>query len=119
MSNCAAGPGSNRSSWTAWAIVRLRTPGVRPKPARMLDRKSTRLNSSHLVISYAVFCLKKNSLDDEGAFHNPFLSAFPVLRVYWMDSPGFRSPPRLKEPSRYSARMYFSAPTEVEPKSPH
>src|SRR2546426_4137108 len=26
---------------------------------RELDRKSTRLNSSHLVISYAVFCLKK------------------------------------------------------------
>src|SRR5688500_19195461 len=26
---------------------------------RDLDRKSTRLNSSHLVISYAVFCLKK------------------------------------------------------------
>src|SRR5256885_10708048 len=26
-----------------------------------LDRKSTRLNSSHLVISYAVFCLKKKS----------------------------------------------------------
>src|SRR5688500_19998835 len=28
--------------------------------AQMRDRKSTRLNSSHLVISYAVFCLKKN-----------------------------------------------------------
>src|SRR5256885_3566373 len=27
-----------------------------------LDRKSTRLNSSHLVISYAVFCLKKKRL---------------------------------------------------------
>src|SRR2546426_3498045 len=27
--------------------------------SRGLDRKSTRLNSSHLVISYAVFCLKK------------------------------------------------------------
>src|SRR2546426_4691449 len=27
--------------------------------SRSLDRKSTRLNSSHLVISYAVFCLKK------------------------------------------------------------
>src|SRR5205807_9551432 len=27
--------------------------------AREIDRKSTRLNSSHLVISYAVFCLKK------------------------------------------------------------
>src|SRR2546426_2654793 len=36
---------------------------VRPLAARLprsaRDRKSTRLNSSHLVISYAVFCLKK------------------------------------------------------------
>src|SRR2546426_2514375 len=29
---------------------------------RVLDRKSTRLNSSHLVISYAVFCLKKKKI---------------------------------------------------------
>src|SRR2546426_6095452 len=29
------------------------------RPLIRLDRKSTRLNSSHLVISYAVFCLKK------------------------------------------------------------
>src|SRR5436190_9794169 len=29
------------------------------QPADILDRKSTRLNSSHTVISYAVFCLKK------------------------------------------------------------
>ena len=27
-----------------------------------LDRKSTRLNSSHVVISYAVFCLKKKNV---------------------------------------------------------
>src|SRR5256885_12546370 len=32
---------------------------VSPTPA--IDRKSTRLNSSHLVISYAVFCLKKKT----------------------------------------------------------
>src|SRR5436190_8640277 len=32
---------------------------LRPEPGRRLDRKSTRLNSSHTVISYAVFCLKK------------------------------------------------------------
>src|SRR5256885_13071722 len=32
-------------------------PGREGRPPR--DRKSTRLNSSHLVISYAVFCLKK------------------------------------------------------------
>src|SRR5256885_10435035 len=31
-----------------------------PPPTDKGDRKSTRLNSSHLVISYAVFCLKKN-----------------------------------------------------------
>ena len=30
--------------------------------AHFLDRKSTRLNSSHLVISYAVFCLKKKKI---------------------------------------------------------
>src|SRR3989454_6372381 len=30
--------------------------------AAPLDRKSTRLNSSHLVISYAVFCLKKKKI---------------------------------------------------------
>src|SRR2546426_7179801 len=34
----------------------LQLPHDRPAPG---DRKSTRLNSSHLVISYAVFCLKK------------------------------------------------------------
>src|SRR5438034_7255333 len=37
------------------------TPTV-PKPRPGQDRKSTRLNSSHTVISYAVFCLKKKKL---------------------------------------------------------
>src|SRR5258708_39161458 len=31
---------------------------------RVLDRKSTRLNSSHQIISYAVFCLKKKNLTE-------------------------------------------------------
>src|SRR5205807_6303982 len=35
--------------------------GVRSTRAITIDRKSTRLNSSHLVISYAVFCLKKKN----------------------------------------------------------
>src|SRR5256885_12869169 len=34
-------------------------PGCPGCARRSTDRKSTRLNSSHLVISYAVFCLKK------------------------------------------------------------
>src|SRR5438067_7661701 len=33
--------------------------GGKKFPARQIDRKSTRLNSSHVSISYAVFCLKK------------------------------------------------------------
>src|SRR3712207_8533784 len=33
------------------------------KPGEMVDRKSTRLNSSHANISYAVFCLKKKEIN--------------------------------------------------------
>src|SRR3712207_8310836 len=40
------------------ATFRLREP----RKVRLLDRKSTRLNSSHANISYAVFCLKKKML---------------------------------------------------------
>src|SRR5256885_10735796 len=44
---------------------RRRQAALHPRAARRrrLDRKSTRLNSSHLVISYAVFCLKKKSVN--------------------------------------------------------
>src|ERR1039458_10692777 len=35
-----------------------------PAPPAIIDRKSTRLNSSHLGISYAVFCLKKKNKSD-------------------------------------------------------
>src|SRR5256885_10182076 len=41
-------------------VVLLQAAGHAPGPQ---DRKSTRLNSSHLVISYAVFCLKKKKRD--------------------------------------------------------
>src|SRR5256885_219766 len=41
------------------------------------DRKSTRLNSSHLVISYAVFCLKKKNTEDS---QNEGSQAFRVSR---------------------------------------
>src|SRR5256885_11098439 len=39
--------------------------------ARRRDRKSTRLNSSHLVISYAVFCLKKKIQKLPNAHYRP------------------------------------------------
>src|SRR5260221_5393187 len=41
----------------------LRLRGRRVVPQFEGDRKSTRLNSSHTVISYAVFCLKKKKHD--------------------------------------------------------
>src|SRR5690625_5854427 len=37
------------------------SPHHHPAPTRHGDRKSTRLNSSHVAISYAVFCLKKKN----------------------------------------------------------
>src|SRR5438552_14139863 len=36
----------------------------RAKKGKLKDRKSTRLNSSHQIISYAVFCLKKKTTND-------------------------------------------------------
>src|SRR2546429_2879895 len=62
------------------AALHLREPGAqvrrphrrprRPRPragAARRDRKSTRLNSSHGYISYAVFCLKKKKLHNHSA----------------------------------------------------
>src|SRR5436190_23666212 len=42
-----------------WAGGPLGVPARRVRRRLSRDRKSTRLNSSHTVISYAVFCLKK------------------------------------------------------------
>src|SRR5688500_20008544 len=56
---------SVRNSWQKFLT------DVRIPDADRIDRKSTRLNSSHLVISYAVFCLKKKKIKTySGASHN-------------------------------------------------
>src|SRR3712207_8755429 len=53
--------GEGRLDRRGWAHRRLlQRAADPPAPAsRLVDRKSTRLNSSHANISYAVFCLKK------------------------------------------------------------
>src|SRR5258707_2562070 len=51
--------GRARRSRAGGAQLRARARGVPREPLR--DRKSTRLNSSHANISYAVFCLKKKN----------------------------------------------------------
>src|SRR2546426_6502526 len=50
--------GSNCCCCSAWTLRASAAPTISPRRVAS-DRKSTRLNSSHLVISYAVFCLKK------------------------------------------------------------
>src|SRR5579884_3464100 len=51
------------------------------------DRKSTRLNSSHVAISYAVFCLKKKKLElAERITSNKPLTNFAVLQALPMIS---------------------------------
>src|SRR5256885_6958167 len=48
----------NRRLWWGTVLDWI-DQSLKPAPTGARDRKSTRLNSSHLVISYAVFCLKK------------------------------------------------------------
>src|SRR5690349_24245876 len=74
-----SGPTSGR------AFRRARGPSPRRPPAAAsssvssptTDRKSTRLNSSHVEISYAVFCLKKKKTMDVGLF------VVDLIRLPW------------------------------------
>src|SRR5439155_18956328 len=65
-------------TWTASPISMPRPPARprdrRGRPGAPADRKSTRLNSSHVAISYAVFCLKKKKpvQEREGEPFKPF-----------------------------------------------
>src|SRR5260221_8265290 len=51
-----------------------------PMPWASVDRKSTRLNSSHTVISYAVFCLKKKNQSRQTAL-TPHDMQVPVCQL--------------------------------------
>src|SRR5438552_13652494 len=54
-------PAAGASAWGFLVSVpptAFQSPHIEPSLS-LIDRKSTRLNSSHQIISYAVFCLKK------------------------------------------------------------
>src|SRR2546429_874009 len=54
-------------------------------PAELRDRKSTRLNSSHGYISYAVFCLKKKKITEQRAYRTARSRPFSPSHV-WLRS---------------------------------
>src|SRR6202521_3629158 len=79
-----------RSNDTATTCLSIPPATISGNAPATTDRKSTRLNSSHLRISYAVFCLKKNknrqALLTTEAVHvgrvTYLVSARPCLHVY-------------------------------------
>src|SRR3989442_11344184 len=81
-----ATPPKARSTWQATSprprpptVPPSATPTTRPTawpPSPSPDRKSTRLNSSHVRISYAVFCLKKKK--------QSFLTFDDYLKLLWL-----------------------------------
>src|SRR5690349_23031655 len=77
--SCVGHCAHNRKSPTEHCFNRLSCDGTRYRDKQRIlvqlsrlkqDRKSTRLNSSHVEISYAVFCLKKKKPDNSNGNHN-------------------------------------------------
>src|SRR5256885_4123450 len=66
------------------------------------DRKSTRLNSSHLVISYAVFCLKKKKISTHRLDADDYLVQPEI--------PVFLVPPSSRVHKTYLAVLVYSRP---------
>src|ERR1022692_824445 len=78
-----------------------------PRPLSYIDRKSTRLNSSHLVISYAVFCLKKKKVECHRYPAGP--------RVFALPRPALRLPDH--EPARGRVFPFFFLMIRRPPRS--
>src|SRR3989337_2582500 len=114
----------------------FRSPSRRGRPVLLasswpwrlwwIDRKSTRLNSSHGSISYAVFCLKKKS-KHETPHHGlrPARRHGRPLRLPWRAASGSRRPTRAgRDSARFLARRIFffffkaRAPPQTSPFPP-
>src|SRR5689334_23721628 len=69
-------------SWSTPPPMATRPPTPRGSMSTTVekDRKSTRLNSSHSSISYAVFCLKKKRMKSEGS-HDPQTEFSPTEQL--------------------------------------
>src|SRR2546427_6133094 len=65
-----------RFSW----ILKVRRYYKKPRRLISVDRKSTRLNSSHSQISYAVFCLKKKKKKTEKFEHKSTIKTNTLIK---------------------------------------
>src|SRR5258708_24340175 len=70
---------SSRPGSVPWSH---RGPGTEPGRDDGQDRKSTRLNSSHQIISYAVFCLKKKTLTDHFDLKNAMTEVTESVKLF-------------------------------------
>src|SRR5256884_4501352 len=84
--SCPGGRSNPRWSSTSWCATSTSPPA---RPCR--DRKSTRLNSSHGYISYAVFCLKKKTLTDQPYVYKLYIICEKSRRTDAMQqTPGYQ-----------------------------
>src|ERR1039457_6653222 len=89
----------------------------------MIDRKSTRLNSSHLVISYAVFCLKKKNTNTSFTPDSSLTATLASIQQPHADGPhgrvvGPASPQSLLPAGSFLFFFFFfnePAPTKISP----
>src|SRR5256885_12821257 len=96
------------------AVGNLPSRGRRAAVA--IDRKSTRLNSSHLVISYAVFCLKKKKQDRD----RQFLPSGPCQRVRPVTVGSSHAPaPRRLGQAKPETSVRLSDPSALCAATPH
>src|SRR5688572_32040370 len=70
--------------------VREHDAAVRADDEHALDRKSTRLNSSHSQISYAVFCLKKKKTRHTSTRHTILHFQKSILKIRLENQNGLR-----------------------------
>src|SRR5260221_2466336 len=85
----------------------LQTSATPVMSVRKLDRKSTRLNSSHTVISYAVFCLKKEEHTYELQSHSDLV--YRLLLVEKRVQSGLDDRQGLHNPLRHAETRYLNA----------
>src|SRR2546430_16422725 len=79
MASLAAAPVRSHDELAGIADALAELPPNQQRAILLRDRKSTRLNSSHSQISYAVFCLKKKTKDVASVYEVPLVYALEGL----------------------------------------